>query len=448
MALDTLLPRHARYRPEHTAVVFEDERLTFAQLDERVSRVANALAGLGLEKGDKIATVLENCVEVIELYHAAARTGLVVVPLSPLLRGTGLTNLVNDSDARILITNAAMVPEIDRLRADLHGIPADRFVLVDGAAPGYREYRELDDAAGAGAPAAVIDRDDPFNIIYSSGTTGLPKGIVHTHAIREAYCTGFASSFRIHPESVVLHSGSLVFNGAFLTLMPAFYLGCTYVLMPRFDADHLIELVERERVTHTMLVPSQLIALLERPGFGEERCGSLEMICSVGAPLHLRHKQELERRLPGRFYELYGLTEGFATVLDRDDARSKFGSVGVPPPLYEMRIVDENGADLPAGQIGEIVGRGPITMPGYYKRPDLTRGDAQGGMDPHGRSRPRRRGRVPVSRRPQEGPHHLGWRERLSARHRGGRGPASLPSRRSPSSASRRPSGGRRRSPR
>ena len=97
------------------------------------------------------------------------------------------------------------------------------------------------------------------------------------------------------------------------------------------------------------------------------------MICSVGAPLHLDHKQELERRLPGRFYELYGLTEGFATVLDRDDAERKAGSVGVPPPLYEMRIVDEGGADLPAGEIGEIVGRGPITMPGYYKRPDLTR---------------------------------------------------------------------------
>jgi acyl-CoA synthetase (AMP-forming)/AMP-acid ligase II len=96
------------------------------------------------------------------------------------------------------------------------------------------------------------------------------------------------------------------------------------------------------------------------------------MICSVGAPLHLEHKQELERRLPGRFYELYGLTEGFVTVLDRDDFTRKPGSVGVPPPLYEMRIVDDRGGDLPPGEVGEIVGRGPITMSGYYKRPELT----------------------------------------------------------------------------
>ena len=140
MPLDTLLARHARYRPAHPALVFEGERLTFAQLDERVNRVANALVGLGLKQGDKVATMLENCIEVIELYHAAARTGLVVVPLSPLLRGTGLTNLINDSDARILIANAAMAPEIDRVRAELRGIPGDRYLLVDGVAPGFLEY--------------------------------------------------------------------------------------------------------------------------------------------------------------------------------------------------------------------------------------------------------------------------------------------------------------------
>ena len=195
---------------------------------------------------------------------------------------------------------------------------------------------------------------------------------MHTHEIREAYCTGFASSYRIKPESVILHTGSLVFNGAFLTLMPAFYLGCTYVLHPAFDARKMIAAIAEEGVTHIMTVPSQIIDLLQHEDFDDDHLPSLEMICSVGAPLHLEHKQELARRLPDRFYELYGLTEGFVTILDRDDFAAKPGSVGLPPPLYQMRIVDEQGRELPAGEVGEITGYGPITMPGYYKRPDLS----------------------------------------------------------------------------
>jgi acyl-CoA synthetase (AMP-forming)/AMP-acid ligase II len=260
------------------------------------------------------------------------------------------------------------------VRADLLNVQDDLFVLIDGEdRPGYVSYGSLTADASTDEPAAVpITNDDPFNIIYSSGTTGLPKGIVHTHGIREAYSTGFAASYRIHPESVVLHSGSLVFNGAFLTLMPALYVGCTYVLHPAFDARRMIDTIVAEGVTHIMLVPSQIIALLGHDDFDESHLPTLEMICTVGAPLHLEHKQELARRLPNRFYELYGLTEGFVTVLDRDDFAAKPGSVGVPPPLYEMRIVDDDHRDLAAGHVGEIVGRGPITMPGYYRRPDLT----------------------------------------------------------------------------
>lgn len=374
MNLGSLLVRHARYRPNHLAVVFEDQRLTYAQFHARVNRVANAFTALGLQKGDKVATLLGNCLELLETYWAVARMGLVVVPLSPLLRGQGLARLLNDSDTAVLITSRDLAVHLDPLKAEL---PAIRhYLLVDaeaGGVDGYGSYHDLTDNAPASEPPEVVNvGDDPFNIIYSSGTTGLPKGIVHTHFIRSMYCVGFAASYRISPESVVLHVGSLIFNGAFLTLMPAMYTGCKYIFHRHFDAAELIETVAREQVTHIKMVPSQIVAMLHAPNYDPAKLQSLEMLGSVGAPLHQEHKDILNRDLPGRFYELYGLTEGFVTILDREDAVRKAGSVGCPPPFFEIRVVDEHGQDVPTGVVGEIIGRGPIMMPGYYKRPDLT----------------------------------------------------------------------------
>jgi acyl-CoA synthetase (AMP-forming)/AMP-acid ligase II len=208
--------------------------------------------------------------------------------------------------------------------------------------------------------------------MYSSGTTGLPKGIIHTHRIRAAYATSFAAAYRMNPESIVMHAGAIVFNGAFLDLMPAVFLGATYILLPQFDPVAYIDAIEREKVTHVIMVPSQVIALLNAPNFSYEALKSLEMIQSVGAPLHQQHKDELNQRLPGRFYELYGLTEGFMTVLDKYDYPAKPGSVGVPPPFLEMKIMDESGSEVVPGVVGEICGRSPMLMTGYYKRPDLT----------------------------------------------------------------------------
>ncbi len=372
MNIGSLLTRNAQYRPDHTAVVFADHRLSFLELNRRVNRLANALFTLGVRKGDKVATLLPNSLELLESYWAIVKIGAVIVPLSQLLRGTGLLSLLRDSDTSAVITNSSFVKELDSIRPELHNVPTERYIS-SGDAPGYQNYFALTAAASNDEPPRVaITDEDPFNIIYSSGTTGLPKGIVHTHYIRGMYCTHFASSFRMHPESVVIHGGSIVFNGAWVMLMPALFLGATYILLDHFDPEAFMSAIERERATHAMMVPSQIVAMLNSPGFSAERLRSMEAICSVGAPLHREHKDKLTQALPGCFYELYGLTEGFITILDKDDYAAKPDSVGVPIQFSEMRIINDEGKEAAVGEVGEIVGYSPALMPGYYKQPELT----------------------------------------------------------------------------
>ncbi|HSN22260.1 MAG TPA: AMP-binding protein [Usitatibacter sp.] len=368
LELATLIDRQSRWRADATAVVFGDQRLTYREFWGRVARVGNMLRALGVRPGDKVATVAGNSLELLETYWAVPSIGAVLVPLSPLLLPAGLAALLRDSDARCLITQASMLPVLRQIGAEL----PPHVLLIDGARDGFGDYPALCAAQPDTMVPAQVRDGDLFNIMYTSGTTGMPKGIMHTHFIRSMYGTLMAAAWRMTPESRTLHAGAIVFNGAFVTLMPTFYLGATYVLMRQFDAAAAIETIERERITHVMLVPAQIIAILGSPAFEPKRLASLECILSLGAPLLQEHKDRLNAALPRRFYELYGLTEGFVTILDREDAVRKSGSVGVPPPFYRMRIAREDGNDAAPGEVGEIVGRGPILMTGYYKRPDLT----------------------------------------------------------------------------
>jgi len=374
MDIGILLNRHARYRPDHTALVIGEDRLCFADLSKRVNQLANAVLAAGLVKGDKVASVLPNCFELVALYWMAAKTGIVFVPASPMLQGSGLSTLLNNSDAKMIFADFAFAEILDEVADETPQVSNTHRVLVGDEVDGFQSYDNfVKGASTENPPDAQLADSDPYNIMYTSGTTGAPKGIVLTHYIRANYCTNFASACRMTPESVILHAGSIVFNGAMIDFMPWMFLGCTYLLHEAFDTEAVIQTIEREEVTHMVMVPSQIVALLNHPAFCADELSSLEMILSVGAPLHLEHKQRLNAVLPGRFYELYGLTEGFMTILDCKDAQRKAGSVGVPPAFFEMKILDENGNECAVGEVGEICGRGPHIMAGYYKLDELTK---------------------------------------------------------------------------
>jgi acyl-CoA synthetase (AMP-forming)/AMP-acid ligase II len=245
-------------------------------------------------------------------------------------------------------------------------------ISVGFEAEGWQPFEDWRSGQPDDNPGVELSHADASNIIYSSGTTGVPKGIVHSHHSRMYSAMGLAMGFRVNAASRTLVTVPLFSNGAWMMFLPTVAVGGTTVMMPMFDPQLFLDLSEKHRITHAFLVPTQSIGILAQPDLDQRDLSSYEIIVSSAAPLMKTTKEEILERLCPGLIELYGLTEGFATVLLPEETAGRVASVGKPMAGSDMVLLDDDGNEVPQGEIGEITGRGTAVMTGYHKRPDLT----------------------------------------------------------------------------
>lgn len=343
--------------PDKIAVIDGDTRLDWAEFYIRVSRVAAQLAARGYGRGDMIAALSENSADYLTLYCGVLLSGACMVPLPQSAALPALQKMRADCGATLLFTSATQREVADQLAAEVVIDLADLMTWA-GDAP-------------INAPADVA-ADDLFDMIYSSGTTGTPKGIAHDHRFRARQLNRMPL-FGLNDTAVVMMSTPLYSNTTLVAVLPVLAAGGTVVSMPKFDAGQFLELSQTHKVSHAMLVPVQYMRLMGHPDFDRYDLSAYRAKMSTSAPLPGPLIERILNRWPGELYEIYGMTEGgVSTVLNCRAHPDKLDTVGTPAEGCDVRIIDEAGNELSPTQYGEIVGRSGSMMPGYYNAQDKT----------------------------------------------------------------------------
>jgi len=349
--------------------VCEGEVIEHGALWERGQAVGGGMWAVGVRPGDRVALLSGLSTSAVVAFVGVLTIGACAVPLPTGVDPASLVSMVRDCGARVLFVGSTMRHIVDSMHGVREHLCQGGLVAVDFVTSGFTAMRELEGRCPA---LSAIDPDAHFNIIYSSGTTGAPRGIVHTHRMR-AFQIERMQRLGIGPDARVLLATPLHSNTTLVTLLPTLALGGTALPLPKFDALSFLQSSERQQVTHTMLVPVQYRRLLDEPDFDTFDLRRYQAKLSTGAFMSVALKQELLDRFPGRLLEIYGLTEGgCTTVLDAGANPDKLATVGRPAKGVEVAILDDEGRELPCGKVGEIAGRAVSMMAGYHGRPDLT----------------------------------------------------------------------------
>ncbi len=375
--LSEVINRNAQIYPDKTAFIFENNRYTFRQLNERVNRLINGLANLGVTKGDRVAILSYNCPQYFEVF-GVAKAGRICVPLDSRSAGRELVYLLNNSKASTLVTANEFADAAISIRPEIPLVK--NIICLDAVREDTLNYEELIAGSPSYEPTEEVIEDDPCLFIYTSGTTGRPKGAVHTHRSIIAEC--LVTYYDVAADDICLCVMPLFHSGGSMGyLFPCFHTGAAIVVLRRFDETQILQTIERESITHTSLVPTMITRLLQHPDIAKYDLSSLRTIKYTGAPMPVEVLKTGIRLLGSIFIQAFGQTEANSiTALDKEDHKvtgsekeiKRLGSAGRPVPSIRFRIVNELDEDVPVGEVGEVIVRSPGMMKGYWELPEET----------------------------------------------------------------------------
>lgn len=363
---------HAKFRGKRTALICGEHKLNWTDFNALVNAIGSTLIDEGLKKGDKVALLSLNSIDAVGVMFGVMRAGGVVVPLSALLTPQQLASFIDDSSSGFIFCDAQLqallAPVLPQIR-----VPPKRRIAVGFSGEGWRQLSEFISGPSTKNPYPQLSDDDEANIMYSSGTTGVPKGIVHDHRARFLTALAVAAELQIDSSAITLLTTPLFSNATWAMLLPTVLMGGTTSMLVRFTPDDFLDAVERERVSHTLMVPIQVQSVLASAGLQSRDTASLRIVVTVGSSMPLAIKELFLKTLGNRLVDLYGVTEGVGTILKPEEMRSKMGSVGTPLLDADLRIINEAGREVETGEIGEIVGYGGGLMKHYHNQPQATK---------------------------------------------------------------------------
>jgi len=378
--LDDIPRKHSKLSPNFECIVFEQYRLTWKELDQRVDLLANGLINLGIKPGEHVAILSQNSYRYMEYYYACARAGLVAVPLNWRLSDAELAYILEHSESIAFIAGEEYLETASRLRPKLKNIR--HWISMDEPVKDMIDYEDLLAKSSPQPHIGPRDENALFILMYTGGTTGLPKGVMLSN--RNILTATLACVLSIMPQRTDSTIMILpLFHIAFWPVIAVHYVGAKAVLSKRFDLGYVLETIQREKATHVNMVPTIASFLLMFKDLDKYDLSSLRAITYAGSPMPFEVLMRLKERFPKlEFGQGYGLTEAAPTValLDQYDHRKtetekdrkRLTSAGRECLTCEVRVVNEKGEDVKPGEVGEIIARGANIMLGYWKNPALT----------------------------------------------------------------------------